>query len=112
MSSVIITRDLTKFYGKAVGVRKVNLDVVEGEIFGFLGPNGAGKTTTIRILLNLIAPSSGSASVFGLDARSDYVEIHKRLGYIPGDAAFYNGMTGQEFLNLMGSFHGRNNKKH
>ena len=111
MGSVIVTCDLTKFYGKAMGVRKVNLDVVEGEIFGFLGPNGAGKTTTIRLLLNLIAPSSGSASLFGLDARSDYVEIHKRLGYIPGDAAFYNGMTGREFLDLIGSFHGRNSKK-
>lgn len=111
MGSVIVTRDLTKFYGKALGVKGVNLDVEEGEIFGFLGPNGAGKTTTIRILLNLIRPSGGSASIFGMDSRSDYLEIHRRLGYIPGDAAFYNGMTGKEFLDLMGSFHGRNNKK-
>lgn len=111
MSSVIMTRDLTKFYGKAMGIKNVNLDVTAGEIFGFLGPNGAGKTTTIRILLNLIRASGGSASIFGLDCRSDYVAIHRRLGYIPGDAAFYNGMTGGEFLDLLGSFHGTNNKK-
>ena len=111
MSSVIVTRDLTKFYGKTIGVRDLNLDVTEGEIFGFLGPNGAGKTTTIRALLNLIRPSSGSASVFGLDSCADYVAIHRRLGYIPGDAAFYNGMTGKEFIDLMGSFRGTNNKK-
>lgn len=111
MGSVIVTRGLTKYYGKTMGVKDVNLDVREGEIFGFLGPNGAGKTTTIRVLLNLIRPSGGSASIFGMDARSDYVEIHRRLGYIPGDAAFYNGMAGGEFLDLMGSFRGRNNKK-
>jgi ABC-2 type transport system ATP-binding protein len=111
MSSVIVTRNLTKFYGKAMGVKDLNLDVREGEIFGFLGPNGAGKTTTIRALLNLIRASSGSASIFGLDSRSEYVAIHRRLGYIPGDAAFYNGMTGKEFIDLMGSFRGRNSKK-
>jgi ABC-2 type transport system ATP-binding protein len=111
MGSVIVTRDLAKFYGKTTGVRDLNLDVHEGEIFGFLGPNGAGKTTTIRVLLNLIRPSSGSASVFGLDSHTDYVAIHRRLGYIPGDAAFYNGMTGGEFIDLMGSFRGKKNKK-
>jgi ABC-2 type transport system ATP-binding protein len=111
MSSIIATHNLTRFYGKATGVRDLVLDVRQGEIFGFLGPNGAGKTTTIRILLNLIRPSSGSATVFGMDSRRDYVAIHRRLGYIPGDAAFYNGMTGREFLDLLGSFRGSNSKK-
>jgi ABC-2 type transport system ATP-binding protein len=111
MSNVIETHNLTKYYGKTVGVKEVNLEVFKGEIFGFLGPNGAGKTTTIRILLNLLKPSGGSASVLGMDSRRDYVAIHQRLGYVPGDAAFYNGMTGREFLDLLGSFHGANNKK-
>ena len=111
MNSIISTNNLTKYYGKTRGIENLNLTVEEGEIFGFLGPNGAGKTTTIRVLLNLIGASSGSATIFDLDYRRDYVEIHRRLGYIPSDAAFYNGLTGKEFLDLIGSFNNNSSKR-
>ena len=103
--AVIKTIGLTKYYGNARGVDDLNLEVAQGEIFGFLGPNGAGKTTTIRLLLNLIRPTRGNAQIFGLDTRQNYLEIHQRLGYMPGDVVLYDGMTGSEFLSLMGSFH-------
>jgi ABC-2 type transport system ATP-binding protein len=83
--------------------------VKQGEIFGFLGPNGAGKTTTIRLLLNLIHPSTGRAEVFGLDSQRNSLEIRSRLGYLPGDVVLYDGMTGNEYLRLMGSFHKSSN---
>ena len=82
-----------------------------GEIFGFLGPNGAGKTTTIRLLLNLIHPTRGRAEVFGLDSQHNSLEIRRRLGYLPGDVVLYDGMTGNEYLHLMGSFHRGNNSR-
>jgi ABC-2 type transport system ATP-binding protein len=103
--AVVKTIGLTKYYGNARGVDDLNLEVAQGEIFGFLGPNGAGKTTTIRLLLNLIRPTRGNAQIFGLDTRQNYLEIHQRLGYMPGDVVLYDGMTGSEFLSLMGSFH-------
>jgi len=111
MNTVIATNKLTKYYGKIRGIENLNLKVNEGEIFGFLGPNGAGKTTTIRLLLNLIKASSGSAYVFGMDSQRDTLEIRRRLGYIPGEVAFYDGMNGKDFLSLMGSFHGDNGRK-
>jgi ABC-2 type transport system ATP-binding protein len=111
MRAVIATKNLTKYYGKTKGIENLNLEVNKGEIFGFLGPNGAGKTTTIRLLLNLIKASSGNAYVFGMDSQRDTLEIRRRLGYIPGEVAFYDGMNGKEFLSLMGSFHGVNGEK-
>ena len=103
--AVIKTFGLTKYYGKTRGIENLNLEIAQGEIFGFLGPNGAGKTTTIRLLLNLIRSTRGNAQIFGLDTRQNYLEIHQRLGYVPGDVVLYDGMTGSEFLSLMGSFH-------
>lgn len=108
MDKVIATEKLTKFYGKSRGVVELDLEVNEGEIFGFLGPNGSGKTSTIRLLLDLIHPTSGCAKVFGLDSHRHSLEIRSRLGYIPGDVVLYDGMTGSEFLRLMGSFHKAN----
>ncbi|MFH1662871.1 MAG: ABC transporter ATP-binding protein [Chloroflexota bacterium] len=101
----MVTKKLTKFYGKSRGVVDLNLEVNKGEIFGFLGPNGVGKTTTIRLLLNLIHPNRGQAEVFGLDSQRNSLEIRSRLGYLPGDVVLYDGMTGDEYLRLMGSFH-------
>lgn len=109
MDKVITTEKLTKFYGKSRGVVELDLEVNEGEIFGFLGPNGSGKTSTIRLLLDLIHPTSGRAEVFGLDSHRHSLKIRSRLGYIPGDVVLYDGMTGSEFLRLMGSFHKANN---
>ena len=103
--AVIKTLGLTKYYDKTRGIEDLNLEIAQGEIFGFLGPNGAGKTTTIRLLLNLIRSTRGNAQIFGLDTRQNYLEIHQRLGYVPGDVVLYDGMTGSEFLSLMGSFH-------
>jgi len=106
MTAVIQTEKLTKSYGPFRGIVDVDLGVNEGEIFGFLGPNGAGKTTTIRILLDLIRPSSGHATVFGIETTTDPVAIHRRLGYLPGEWNLYDRLTGAEtityFANLRG----------
>ena len=103
---VVRARGLTKFYGKARGIVDLDLEVRQGEVFGFLGPNGAGKTTTIRLLLDLIRPTSGHAEVFGLDTRKDSIAIHRRLGYLPGDLSLYDGLTGRELLTYFASLRG------
>jgi ABC-2 type transport system ATP-binding protein len=106
MPPIIQTERLTKSYGVHRGIVDVDLEVVAGEIFGFLGPNGAGKTTTIRILLDLIRPSSGAARVFGIVSSVDPVSIHARIGYLPGEFTLYDRLTGAEtieyFANLRG----------
>ena len=106
MDGAIRTDDLTKHYGSHLAVADVNLNVQAGEVFGYLGPNGAGKTTTIRLLLDLIRPTSGSASIFGLDARRDSREIRRRIGYLPGELALYDRMTGEDFLQYAGHLRG------
>lgn len=98
MASVIRTDNLTKFYGKVRGVEELTLEVARGEVFGFLGPNGAGKSTTIRVLLDFIRPTSGSATVLGLSSTADPIEIHRRVGYLPGELSMYDAMTGDELL--------------
>jgi ABC-2 type transport system ATP-binding protein len=106
MTAIIQAEKLTKSYGPFRGIVDVDLTVNQGEIFGFLGPNGAGKTTTIRILLDLIRPSSGRATVFGIETTADPVAIHRRLGYLPGEWNLYDRLTGKEtityFANLRG----------
>ncbi len=106
MTAVIETEKLTKSYGAHRGIIDVDLEVAQGEVFGFLGPNGAGKTTTIRTLLDLIRPTSGSARVFGIESSADPVGIHRRIGYIPGEFALYDRLTGSQtieyFANLRG----------
>ncbi len=98
MEKVIVTEGLTKYYGKARGVVGLDLEVRKGEVFGFLGPNGAGKTTTLRLLLDLIRPSSGKAFVLGMDTTRHSVKIRARTGYLPGELSLYDRMTGEEFL--------------
>jgi ABC-2 type transport system ATP-binding protein len=105
-ASAIHTEGLTKRFGDVEALVDLNLDVVEGEVFGFLGPNGAGKTTTIRLLLGLIKPTSGTAQVFGLDAERRAVDAHRRVGYVPGDGALWPSLTGEETLQLLGRLHG------
>ncbi|CAN5798084.1 ABC transporter ATP-binding protein [soil metagenome] len=106
VEAVIRTEALTKFYGQHRGVMDVDLEVRQGEVFGFLGPNGAGKTTTIRLLLDHIRPTSGRASVLGIETSSDPVAIHRRIGYLPGEFSLYDGLTGSQtieyFANLRG----------
>jgi ABC-2 type transport system ATP-binding protein len=106
VTALIHTDKLTKFYGSHRGIVDVDLEVQQGEVFGFLGPNGAGKTTTIRTILDLIRPTSGRASVFGIDSRTDPVAIHRRVGYVPGEFTLYDRLTGGQtiryFANLRG----------
>jgi ABC-2 type transport system ATP-binding protein len=94
----ITINDLTKHYGKARGIEHVSLEIGDGEIFGFIGPNGSGKSTTIRILLNLIFPSGGSAKIMGMDVIRETKKIKRQVGYIPSDAGFYPSMKVKEFL--------------
>ena len=95
---IIDITDLSKFYGKARGIEHINLEIGEGEIFGFIGPNGAGKSTTIRILMNLIFPTGGSARIMGMDVIRDTKKIKMQVGYIPSDASSYSSMNVNEFL--------------
>ena len=98
--AIIKTENLTKYYGKARGIVNLNLAIEEGEYFGFIGPNGAGKSTTIRMLLGLISPSSGSATVLGKDIQSDRNKILAEVGYLPSEAVFYSGMKVKDILKL------------
>jgi ABC-2 type transport system ATP-binding protein len=104
--SVIETDELTKYYGSHPGIIDIDLAVEQGEVFGFLGPNGAGKTTTIRLLLDLLRPTSGRARVFGIETSTDPVAIHRRTGYLPGEFALFDRLTGGQtieyFANLRG----------
>ena len=106
MNDIIRTEKLTKAYGSQRGIIDVDLSVAEGEVFGFLGPNGAGKTTTIRTLLDLIRPTSGKAFVFGIDTTADPVAIHKRIGYIPGEFALYDRLTGGQTIHYFANLRG------
>lgn len=102
---VIETRDLTKYYGKNLGIIDVSLQVREGEIFGFIGPNGAGKSTTIRILLNFIFPTRGTAKVLGMDALRESHKIKRQVGYLAGEVDYYEEMTVRELLEYTARFY-------
>ena len=102
-SIIISVNQLTKFYGKTLGVQDLNFSVSKGEIFGFLGPNGAGKTTTIRMLLDLLRPSFGKIHIFGKEIYDHSLEIRRRSGYLPGNFSAYGNMTGIDFLRFAGS---------
>jgi ABC-2 type transport system ATP-binding protein len=106
-SAVIRTRGLSKRYGHQFALKDLDLEVFEGEVLGYLGPNGAGKTTTIRLLLGLIAPTAGSATIFGLDVQRQAPAVHRRLAYVPGEASLWPSLTGAETLALLGRVHGR-----
>lgn len=97
---IIKTSKLTKYYGKARGIVELDLTVAQGEFFGFIGPNGAGKSTTIRILLGLIAPTSGSARIFGKDVTKEKTSILQDIGYLPSEALFYQGMKVKDVIRL------------
>ena len=106
MTAIIQTEKLTKTYGAHRGIIDVDLEVDEGEVFGFLGPNGAGKTTTIRTLLDLIRPTSGRALVFGIETTGDPVAIHRRIGYLPGEFALYDRLTGGQTIDYFANLRG------
>jgi beta-exotoxin I transport system ATP-binding protein len=101
MAAAIELESLTKRYGTARGVEDIDLTVETGEVLGFLGPNGAGKSTTIRAILDLHRPTSGVVRVLGLDSRRDAVAIHRRTGYLSGDVALIDRLTGTHHLDFV-----------
>ncbi|SDI89795.1 ABC transporter ATP-binding protein [Natribacillus halophilus] len=108
--SVLTVNNLTKQFGKFTALDGVNIEVNEGEIYGFIGPNGAGKSTTIRVLLGILKATQGSATIFGQDAWSDAVDIHKHIAYVPGDVNLWPNLTGGEVIDLFVKLRGSNNQ--
>lgn len=103
---IIETKGLTKKYGSKTAVNELNLSINRGEIFGLLGPNGAGKTTTILMLLGLTEPTSGSASIMGMNCARNPIEVKSKVGYLPDNPGFYSDMTGRENLAFTGRING------
>lgn len=103
MTAAIETRGLTKYYGRVVGLENLSLEVAQGEVFGFLGANGAGKTTTIRMLLDLVRPTSGAASILGFDCHRQGLDARRRVGYLPGEMPFYPELSGARYLQFLAS---------
>jgi ABC-2 type transport system ATP-binding protein len=97
-AAAIRTTNLTKYYGAVIGVEALSLDIAPGEVFGLLGANGAGKTTAIRLLLDLVRPTSGRASVLGFDCQRQGLEARSRIGYLPGEMPIYPELTGAGYL--------------
>src|SRR5450631_1404831 len=106
MTATIRAEQLTKRYGHTTALDALDLEIEQGEVFGYLGPNGAGKSTTIGLLLGLIRPTSGGARIFGLDVRRDAPAIHRRLAYVPSEANLWPSLTGAEALRFLGAIHG------
>ncbi|MGB9370756.1 MAG: ABC transporter ATP-binding protein [Halobacteriota archaeon] len=104
--SVIQIQNLTKYYGKTLALDSVDLEVEQGEVFGFIGPNGAGKTTTLRILLGLLRKNAGKVSVLGGDPWRDAVALHRRLAYVPGDVNLWPPLSGGEVIDLLARLRG------
>jgi len=104
--AVIATRDLTKVYNGQVAVNRLNLQIREGEIFGFLGPNGAGKTTTMLMLLGLSEPTSGEATVCGFHPNREPLQVKKLVGYLPENVGFYDDLTAIENLKFISRLNG------
>ncbi len=103
--SVIRTKSLTKYYGRSRGIIDVDLEIAEGEVFGFIGPNGAGKSTTIRTLLSFISATSGNAEIFGKDCFKFSEEIKREIGYLPADVNYYDDMRVKELLSYSAGFY-------
>ncbi|GAA0109520.1 ABC transporter ATP-binding protein [Clostridium tertium] len=103
MEAIKIT-NLTKSYGKSRGIKNVNLEIKEGEIYGFIGPNGAGKSTTIKTLLNFIFPTSGSAKILGKDIVSESKLIKEFTSYVPSEVRYYSDVKVKDILNYAASF--------
>ena len=97
---------LTKHYGDHPALTEVSFTVLRGEVFGYLGPNGAGKTTTLRLLMGFLRPTAGQAEILGHNCWSAAAEVHRRVGYVSGDVALYDRMTGTELLRYLASLRG------
>lgn len=103
--NVIEASNLCKNYGNDVGIKNINLEIKKGEVFGFIGPNGAGKSTFIRTLLGLLHPSSGSAKMLGQSIQDKPEEIRKKVGYLPSEVNYYDGMSSRELLKYHAAFY-------
>ncbi|SFT19450.1 ABC transporter ATP-binding protein [Paenibacillus sp. BC26] len=111
MKSIVELRQLTKTYGKSRGISDVSFAIGEGEVFGFIGPNGAGKSTTIRTLLNFVFPTSGSASILGMDIVKDAKAIRRQVGYLPSEVFYYDDMKVIDLLKYSAAFYGQSESK-
>ena len=105
-NALIELDQLTKRFGRFVAVDHLTLKVERGEVFGFLGPNGAGKTTTLRMLMGILVPTSGRATIRGLDCHSQRIEVMRHVGYQPDTPQFYDYLRGAEILEFVGEMHG------
>src|ERR1700687_1771053 len=105
-ASAIRTSKLSKDYGLGRGLFELDLEGAPQEVFGSLGPNGSGKSTTIRLLMDMIRPTSGGAHIFGLDCRRDSVEVKKKVGYLPGDMPQFGSLRGREVVAYLGGMRG------
>src|SRR5579863_1822127 len=106
MTAAVETRGLTKDYGGGHGIFDLDIAVEAGEAFGFIGPNGAGKTTTLRLLMDLVRPTRGSASMLGMDTQRDSVAIKRLTAYVPGELPEYPNHTGERILDLFAHLRG------
>jgi polyether ionophore transport system ATP-binding protein len=106
MADVLRTIRLTKHFGDFTALDSLDLEIAPGEVVGYLGPNGAGKTVTIRLILGLLRPSAGRVELFGQDARRGVSDTHRRLAYVPGEAALWPGLSGAETLDFLARLHG------
>jgi len=102
--AIIAVSNLTKYYGKTIGIEDVSFQVEPGEIFGFLGPNGAGKTTTIRLLMDLLGPDRGRIFLFDIQLKRNQVDLKQRIGYLPGEFMPYTNLTGHALLTYMAKY--------
>lgn len=109
--STISIKNVTKNFGKFTAISDINLEVEKGEFFGFIGPNGAGKSTTIKVLLNFIFPSTGSASILGLDCSKQSAEIKTKTSYVPSEVKYYNNVRVSRILKYAESFHPNSDKE-
>ncbi len=111
MEKLVIAKGLGKFFGKVEAVKSVRFHVYEGEIYGFLGPNGAGKTTTLRMLTGVLKPTSGSAEICEMDVFQKPIDVKSIIGVVPDEPNMYENLTGQEFLEFIGSVFSMENEK-
>lgn len=108
--TIVKIDNVTKRFGNFTALNRINLQVDQGEVYGFIGPNGAGKTTTIRILLGILKATQGTATIFGQNAWDNAVEIHKRIAYVPGEVNLWSNLTGGEVIDLFVKLRGTNSK--
>jgi ABC-2 type transport system ATP-binding protein len=102
-AAVIRTERLGKSFGRTTALSGLDLEVEQGEVFGYLGPNGAGKTTTLRLLMGMLRPSTGRSEVLGRNSWQDAVAVHRVVGYLPGEPVFYAKLTGRQHIEYVGA---------